>query len=213
MEEVPVRFLGANSFTEIHNGKDAQINGIESDINYVRGGLTLNAAAAYTDAKTKGNICNESSDTTPDCTADIDGDRTDFITAPSGHGCRSRRSSRRLHCALHVAGMGRREGARPGRHHLSGLGAVVAPNADPARRNRSSIVEPERVPGPAAFATLVDLFAGLDWPRWSLEAVRDEHLRQAQRAQRASPHAEAARATLVVPGRPRTIGIRAGMKF
>ena len=51
-------FLGANSFTEIHNGKDARINGIETDMNYMRGGLTLNAAAAYTDAKTKGNICN-----------------------------------------------------------------------------------------------------------------------------------------------------------
>ena len=37
-------FLGENSFTEIHNGKDARINGIETDINYVRGGLTLNAA-------------------------------------------------------------------------------------------------------------------------------------------------------------------------
>ena len=46
-------FLGANSFTEIHNAKDAIINGLETDISYVQGGLTLNAAAAYTDAKTK----------------------------------------------------------------------------------------------------------------------------------------------------------------
>ena len=47
-------FLGANSFTEIHNARDAVINGIETDASYIRGGLTLNAAAAYTDAKTKG---------------------------------------------------------------------------------------------------------------------------------------------------------------
>ncbi len=72
-------FLGANSFTEIHNGKDARVNGIETDINYIHGGLTLNAAAAYTDAKTKGNICNVFADTSSDCSAD-----GDFITAPSG---------------------------------------------------------------------------------------------------------------------------------
>ena len=50
-------FLGENSLTVIQNGRDAKINGIETDVNYVTGGLTLNAAAAYTDAKTKGNIC------------------------------------------------------------------------------------------------------------------------------------------------------------
>ena len=52
-------FLGANSFTEIHNGKDARSTASRRDINYMHGGLTLNAAAAYTDAKTKGNICND----------------------------------------------------------------------------------------------------------------------------------------------------------
>src|SRR5215213_7016859 len=62
-------FLGANSFTEIHNARDAVINGLETDISYVHGGLTINAAAAYTDAKTKGNICNKAGDETPDCTA------------------------------------------------------------------------------------------------------------------------------------------------
>ena len=56
-KEFQFSFLGQNSFTEIHNGKDANINGVETDLNYVRGGLTLNAAAAYTDAKTKGNVC------------------------------------------------------------------------------------------------------------------------------------------------------------
>ena len=29
-------FLGANSFTEIHNGHDAEINGVETDLNYRR---------------------------------------------------------------------------------------------------------------------------------------------------------------------------------
>ena len=44
-------FLGENSLTVVQNGRDAKVNGIETDVNYVSGGLTLNAAAAYTDAK------------------------------------------------------------------------------------------------------------------------------------------------------------------
>lgn len=52
-------FLGQNSFTQIQNGPDARIKGIEADINWVpMPGLTLTAAAAYTDAKTKQNLCN-----------------------------------------------------------------------------------------------------------------------------------------------------------
>ena len=56
-KEFQFSFLGANSLTVIQNGRNAIINGIETDINYVRGGLSLNAAAAYTNAKTRGNIC------------------------------------------------------------------------------------------------------------------------------------------------------------
>ena len=66
-KEFQFSFLGANSFTEIHNGKDADINGIETDVNYISGGLTLTAAAAYTDAKTKGNICTSVTDPNADC--------------------------------------------------------------------------------------------------------------------------------------------------
>ena len=45
------------TLTVIQNGRDANINGIETDVGYQSGGFSLNAAAAYTDAKTKGNIC------------------------------------------------------------------------------------------------------------------------------------------------------------
>src|SRR5690349_18342691 len=76
-------FLGLNSFTEIHNAKDANINGLETDLSYIRGGLTLNAAAAYTDAKTKGNICTLAGDPDPACLGTVDGVK-DFPSAPSG---------------------------------------------------------------------------------------------------------------------------------
>src|SRR6476659_7164783 len=86
-------FLGDNSLTVVQNGRDANVNGIETDINYQHGGLSLTAAAAYTDAKTKGNICDTAADTTPNCdliltpddpaTSEDETER-DSITTPDG---------------------------------------------------------------------------------------------------------------------------------
>lgn len=73
-------FLGANSFTEIHNGPDARIRGFEADVNLRPiPGLTLTAAGSYTDAKTKNNLC-EIDDPTFTCANDPD----NSISAPKG---------------------------------------------------------------------------------------------------------------------------------
>ncbi|HYZ49128.1 MAG TPA: TonB-dependent receptor [Sphingomonas sp.] len=51
-------FLGQNSFTEIHNGPNARIKGVETDFTWTPlTGLTLSGSAAYTDAKTRQNLC------------------------------------------------------------------------------------------------------------------------------------------------------------
>ncbi len=50
-------FLGENSFTIIQNGPDARIRGAEADANFSTGGLSLTAAAAYTDAKIRSDLC------------------------------------------------------------------------------------------------------------------------------------------------------------
>ena len=51
-------FLGQNSFTQIQNGPNARIKGVEVDANLVPfEGLNLSASAAYTDAKTSSNLC------------------------------------------------------------------------------------------------------------------------------------------------------------
>lgn len=50
--------LGANGLTEIKNANQARIKGIESDITWVPArGFTINASAAYTDAKLTANYC------------------------------------------------------------------------------------------------------------------------------------------------------------
>jgi hypothetical protein len=49
-------YLGANSFTEIHNGPDARIRGVDIDANVVRA-AHVELGGAYTDAKTTKNLC------------------------------------------------------------------------------------------------------------------------------------------------------------
>lgn len=51
-------FLGANSFTEIHNGPGATIKGIEWDVDWVpTDHLTLAMSGAYNDARLTGDFC------------------------------------------------------------------------------------------------------------------------------------------------------------
>jgi outer membrane receptor protein involved in Fe transport len=217
-------FLGANSFTEIHNGKDARVNGVETDINYIQGGLTLNATAAYTDAKTRGNICNEFGDTTSNCT----GTSTDFITAPSGtrlpvtpkfKGSASARYTWPAWADVkaHVQGVVTYQGSAP-----SSLRTQIALVGNPAdvltfcaasgALLPNGLCAPNIFQGKIRAATLVDLFAGLDWPSWNLEVFATNVFDKRNDLSRFTACGSCTRA-LVVPGRPRTLGVRVGYKF
>ena len=213
-------FLGANSFTEIHNGKDARINGLETDVSYVRGGFTLNAAAAYTDAKTKGNICTNAADTTPNCdavlddngTADPSDDVIDFPSVPSGT---------RLPITPKLKATATARYTWPAwadvKAHVQG-GITYRGSAPSSLRTEIELVgtgervNPNDFQGRLRAATLVDLFAGLDWPRWNVELFGTNVFDKRIDISRQTACGSCTRA-LVVPGRPRTIGIRAGMKF
>ncbi|MES2137414.1 MAG: TonB-dependent receptor [Pseudomonadota bacterium] len=207
-------FLGANSFTEIHNGNDATINGIETDLNYVAGGLTLNAAAAYTDAKTKGNICTVFGDKSPNCDADLDGDGVpdDYISAPSGTRLpvtpRFKAATTARYSWPAWAGV---------KAHVQG--AVSYQSSAPSSLRRAitlagtgEIVDPNAFQGRIRSSTLVDAFAGLDWTRFSVEAFVFNIFDKRNDLSRFVNCGSCTR-TVVVPGRPRTIGIRAGVKF
>ena len=200
-------FLGANSFTEIHNGRDARVNGIETDINYVRGGWTVNAAAAYTDAKTKGNICNDGTDPDPDCGGD-----DDFISAPSGT---------RLPVTPKFKGSFTTRYTWPAwadvKAHVQGSVSYQSSAPSSIRTlialvGTGELVNPNVFQGRLRSATLVDLFAGLDFPRWNVEIFGTNIFDKRNDLSRFTACGSCTRA-LVVPGRPRTIGIRAGMKF
>jgi len=206
-------FLGENSFTEVHNARDARINGLETDVSYVQGGLTINAAAAYTDAKTKGNICNKAGDETEDCTAEFDG-IADFIVAPSGT---------RLPVTPKFKATATARYSWPAwadvRAHVQG-GVTYRGSAPSSLRTLIELVpagsgnfqNPNEFQGKLHSATLVDLFTGLDWPRWNIEAFVTNLFDKRDDLSRQTACGSCTRA-LVVPGRPRTIGIRTGLKF
>jgi outer membrane receptor protein involved in Fe transport len=200
-------FLGANSFTEIHNARNARINGIETDVSYVHGGLTINGAAAYTDAKTKGNICTFSTDPSSDCSA-----AGDFPSAPSGT---------RLPITPKLKATATARYAWPVRADVNAhvQGSVTyrgsAPSSlrtDIALVGTGERVNPNEFQGFLRASTLVDAFAGLDFARWNVEAFVTNIFDKRDDLSRTTACGSCTR-VLVVPGRPRTIGIRAGVKF
>ena len=226
-------FLGANSFTEIHNGKNARINGIETDLNFVQGGWTVSAAAAYTDAKTKGNICTQAGDTASDCStlfvndpADPSDDVQDFIAAPSGtqlpvtpkfKASGTVRYSWPIAAGTkaHVQGAIAYKGSAPSslrtQIDLVGSDAVLV-CSEAGALTPEGHCDPNVFQGRIKASTVFDLFAGVDWPRWSLEAFVTNLFDSRDEQSRFTACGSCTR-TLVVPGRPRTIGVRAGVKF
>jgi outer membrane receptor protein involved in Fe transport len=188
-------FLGENSLTVVQNGRDARINGIETDISYVHGGLTLNAAAAYTDSKTKQNICAVAADKTPDCT-----DPGDEITAPSGTRLPITPKFKFTTTARYGWDIG------PGKAHVQ-AGLVHQSSASSQLRTAD-----EAFMGKLPAYSLVDLFAGYDWSRYSFELFATNIFDKRNELSR-STSCSICTNIHVVPGRPRTIGLRLGAHF
>ena len=204
-------FLGANSFTEIHNARDARINGLETDISYIHGGVSVNAAAAYTDAKTKGNICTFAADTDPACLGIVDG-LQDFPSAKSGTRLPLTPKFKATGTARYTWPVGADVKA-----HVQGSvtyrgSAPTSLRTDIALVGTGEHVDPNEFQGRLHAATLVDLFAGLDFPRWNIEGFVENLFDKRIDLSRQTACGSCTRA-LVVPGRPRTIGLRAGYKF
>jgi outer membrane receptor protein involved in Fe transport len=201
-ESFQFSFLGENSLTVVQNGRDARINGIETDLSYVHGGLTLNAAAAYTDAKTKQNICAVAADTTPNCDADFDGDDIpdDEITAPKG-------TRLPITPKFKVTGTARYTwNLWQGRAHGQ-IGIVHQGSARSALRT-----DDQALTGTLKSYTLVDLFAGYDWSKYSVELFATNIFDTRNQLSR-GVSCSICTNIHIVPGRPRTIGLRLGTKF
>ena len=208
-------FLGANSFTEIHNGPNARIKGIEADVNWtIARGLTLSGAGTYTDAKTRGVLCAVQG-TSGDCTTLGPGGIPNYVQAPAG-------TRLPITPQFKINGVARYE--TPLTDTLKGhLQGVVVHASSAASDIRTQFFGP---PGyaptqfdPAAGIgrieayTTFDFALGLNWPFLSAELVIENAFDKRAQLSRYVECGSCYQRPYVVANLPRTIGLRLGHSF
>ncbi len=213
-------FLGQNSFTQIENGPDARIRGAEIDINLTPvTGLSLSAAASYTDAKTRQNLC-RFPDPTLACTLPGPGagvDTTNFISAPAGT---------RLPVTPKVKISGNARYAFPVAGGTGHVQATVAHSGSAPSDLRTAVrsvggdravintFSPASALGDLRAYTTADFAAGIDWDRFSAELfVRNAFDERGELSRGAQCGSCAPFRNYVYTITPRTIGLRLGAKF
>jgi outer membrane receptor protein involved in Fe transport len=166
------------------------------------GGLSLTASAAYTDAKTKGNICHAALvvDPAPDCSGLDSGGDPDFIVVPSGTRLPITPKFKASGTARYTWPMG------PGKAHVQGVVAYQGSAPSDLDPVQNALI------GRIKSSTLVDLFAGYDWGNYSLELFGSNIFDERNELSRFVVCSICTQVK-IVPGRPRTIGLRAGVKF
>jgi outer membrane receptor protein involved in Fe transport len=209
-------FLGENSLTVIQNGRDATVDGIETDVSYVAGGLTLNAAAAYVDAKAKQNVCFVSFDEAKDCDTlfvndadDPDDDVQDFIVTPAGARLPVTPKFKTAVTARYAWPVG------TGRMHVQGALSYRGSARVDTRRNvgdHETVIDPETYYGRIRSAALFDTFLGYNWGNYTAELFATNLFDKRNDLVRFVACGICTQAR-VTPGRPRTIGIRLGTRF
>ncbi|MEQ1510192.1 MAG: TonB-dependent receptor [Sphingopyxis sp.] len=188
-------FLGVNSFTVINNGPNARIRGIEADLNYSAGGFNFTAAASYTDAETRNNLC-AVADPTFTCAA-----AGNSISAPAGTRLPITPQFKGNVTARYTFDVGQ------GRAHVQGIVA-----------HQSSASADVRT-GPAASLgrlegfTTVGLSFGIDWSSWTFEAFASNLFDERGQLSRFQQCGNCGQRTYIVPIQPRTFGLRAGYHF
>ncbi|WP_179504441.1 MULTISPECIES: TonB-dependent receptor domain-containing protein [unclassified Sphingomonas] len=204
-------YLGANSFTEIHNGPDARIRGVEFDANVVKGGLSFNFGGAYTDAKTRKNLC-LGDDATYKCNGTLPDGRADAVSAKAGTRLPITPQWKLVSTLRYTTPVGAAK-------VYGQVNATYQSSAASDIRSLSYLGGTTTTYSPAAALGRINAFTqfnlalGSEWDKYSLELfatnVFDERGDLARFAQCGS----CTQRTYVVPNQPRTIGIRAGAKF
>ena len=216
-------FLGQNSFTQIQNGPDARIRGIESDLNFVPvTGLTLTVAAAYTDAKTRQNLC-AINDPTYACTRLGSGGEINYIQTRAG-------SRLPVTPEFKISGNARYEfGVGTSKAHIQALVAHQSSAASDVRQKAFigalndqtdplQIADPTKFYNPAALLgriqgyTTADVAAGLDFGNFSTELFVANVFDERAQISRGTSCSVCTRVYVNVVT-PRTFGLRLGAKF
>ena len=187
-------FLGENSFTEIHNGPDARIRGVEFDLGYNTGGLNLNVAGAYTDARTQQNLCSFD-DPTYACTA-----AGNSVAAPTG-------TRLPVTPKWKLSGTARYTVESGSAKYYGQINAAYQGSASSDIR-----VGPAAVVGRLPAFTVANLAIGAEWDSFDIELFVSNLFDERGQLSRFVACGLCSRA-YIVPTQPRTIGVRAGIEF
>ena len=190
--------LGLNGLTEIKNAGEAEIKGIESDITWsVASGLTVNAAAAYTDAALSKNYCGFT---------DADGNPETVCAAPEAPSGTILPVTPKLKGNLSV------------RYEFTwaDFDAFVQGAAVSQSGSWTDLRILERgIVGRQDGYTTADFSAGLERNGWSVSAylknATDERASLNRSVQ--CPETVCGAKPYIVPNQPRTLGIKFGQKF
>lgn len=194
-------FLGENSFTEIHNGPNARIKGVELDVSWrpVRG-LSLTGSAAYADAKVRSNVC-DFDDPTFTCTAPGPQGQANGISAPAG---------------TRLPVTPKFKASATGRYEFP-LGAGKA-HVQTVLTHQSSSTADLRVAAAAVLGrlrpyTMADFAFGMEWGKFTGELFLENAFDKRAELTRYQQCGQCNLRVYVVPYRPRTLGLRVGTRF
>jgi iron complex outermembrane recepter protein len=196
-------FLGENSFTEIRNGPDADIKGLELDVNWKAAtGLTISASGAYTDAKTKSNLCGVD-DRTFTCAGS-------FVAAPKGTRLPVTPEFKGTATARYEFDLG------PGKAHVQGS---VTHQGSAASDIRTQVlvggvpVNAAALTGRIAASTIADFTLGMEWDKFTAALFVNNAFDERAQISRYQQCSICFQRPYIVPNTPRTIGLRVGAKF
>lgn len=207
-ESFQFAFLGQNSFTQIQNGPDATIRGVETDLFWTPlDGLEINASGSYTDAKTDNNLC-LSADPTFLCTNDPD----NLVSAPSG-------TRLPITPKVKLSLSGRYEwnvgGLQPYAQVLVSYRDSASTDLRTAIRESGTlnIINPAALQGRLPSATVVNLAFGTSWNDMVAELFVSNLFDERAQLTRYSQCGFCGQRPYAVIETPRTIGVRLGSKF
>jgi iron complex outermembrane receptor protein len=203
-------FLGANSFTEIHNGPDARIKGAELELNWRPiPAFNISASAAYTDAKTRRNLClfDDPTFTCAGTPAD-----PNLISAPAGTRLpvtpRFKMSAQARYEFPLAGGTGH---VQTSLTHQSSASADLRTAIIQA--GTGNIINPAALLGRLRSYTTADFAFGIEWSRFTAELFIENAFDERAQLTRFVQCGQCYTRPYIVPTTPMTLGARIGTRF
>jgi len=204
-------FLGANSFTEIHNGPNARIRGVELDAALNSGGLSLNASGSYTDAKTLKNLC-LAEESTFACVGETPDDEPNIVSAPKGTRLPITPKWKLSGTARYTvpAGSAKVYGQINAAYQSSAASDIRTAIYETFSR---AIINPAEQLGRLEDFATVNLALGAQWDKFRIEAYVGNLFDERGQLSRYQECGSCGQRPYIVPTTPRTFGLRAGADF